>query len=287
MAGHRGGRRRGGDDHEEHADERWLLTYSDMITLLMALFVVLWSMGSTDAAKYDALSASLKDAFSGQILPGGEAILLPGSTSQSAPAAPEPPLPAIKPTSEGKGTGTDDGTRSDAPAREEEDLQKLKREIDAYAQSHGLKDEVQTEVMRRGLVVRVLTDKILFESGSAAIKPQSGQLLDALGRLLKTQVRNPIHVEGNTDSVPVSGGGFQTNWELSTTRATSVLRALIARGVWPGRLAAVGYADRQPIATNETEGGRRRNRRVELVVMRKSAAPATEAGSNTQGGTVR
>ena len=287
MAGHKGGKRRRGDDHEEHADERWLLTYSDMITLLMALFVVLWSMGSVDTKKYDALSLSLKDAFSGQILPGGEAVILPGSSSEAEQAPPEPPLPAIKPPGQGQEAGNGDGSRTDAPVKEEEDLQKLKRDIDSWTGRHGLKNEVQTEVLRRGLVVRVLTDRILFDSGSATIKPQSGQLLDALGRLLKTQVRNPIHVEGNTDNVPVSGGGFPSNWELSTTRATSVLRALIARGVWPGRLAAVGYADRQPISTNETEGGRRRNRRVELLVMRKSAAPATEAGSDTQGGTAR
>ena len=284
MAGRRNSRRRGGDEHEEHADERWLLTYSDMITLLMALFVVLWSMGSVDTKKYDALSMSLKDAFSGQILPGGEAVVLPGPSSQAAKSAAEPPIPAIKPPGD---NAPGDGQRTDAPIKEEEDLQKLKREIDEWTERHGLRNQVDTQVMRRGLVVRVLTDRILFESGSAEVKPASGQLLDALGRLLKTTVRNPIHVEGNTDNVPVSGGGFQTNWELSTSRATAVLRALISRGVWPGRLAAVGYADRRPISTNETAGGRRRNRRVELVVMRKSAAPATEAGSDTQGGTVR
>src|SRR3712207_4118025 len=143
MASRRGhGRRRGGhEDHEEHADERWLLTYSDMITLLMALFVVMWSMANVNTSKYEALSMSLKEAFSGKILPGGSAPLLPGNYSKAEQAAPEPPIPTIKPT---VGEAQGDGQRSDAPQKEEEDLEKLKREIDAYAQQHGLAREAET-----------------------------------------------------------------------------------------------------------------------------------------------
>jgi chemotaxis protein MotB len=231
----------------------------------------MWSMANVNTSKYEALSKSLKDAFSGKILPGGEAPLQPGKPSPQN--APEAPIPAIQPvTKDGQG----DGTRSDAPQKETEDLEKLEREIDQWAKDHGLEAEVETDIARRGLVVRVLTDKVLFDSGSADVKKQSDDLLDALSRLLKTTVRNPIQVEGNTDNVPVSGR-FPTNWELSTTRATTIVRELIRRGVWPDRLAATGYADRHPIATNATEAGRRRNRRVELVVLRQHAS-ATEAG---------
>ena len=262
-------RHSGGGGHEGGGGaERWLLTYADMITLLMALFVVMWSMANVNTSKYEALSLSLKDAFSGKILPGGEAVILPGSASKAEQAAPEPPIPTIQPvTDQAQG----DGQRSDAPKREVDDLEKLKREIDDWTRTHGLSSQVSTEIARRGLVVRVLTDKVLFASGSADVKPEAGPLLDALSRLLKTQVRNPIQVEGNTDNVPVSGR-FPTNWELSTTRATAVVRELISRGVWPGRLAATGYADRHPIAPNATEAGRRRNRRVELVVLRQQGA---------------
>jgi chemotaxis protein MotB len=261
--GGRKGKRRGG--HEApHADERWLISYADMITLLMALFVVLWSMGVVNTSKFEALSLSLKEAFSGRILPGGEAVVLPGSSSDREKATPEPPLPAIAPTikaSEG------DGRRADAAQKEAEDLERLKREIDAWTAANGLDRKVQTSVDRRGLVVRVLTDDVLFSSGSATVRPESDKLLDALSRLLKTQVRNPIQVEGNTDDVPVSGT-YPTNWELSTARATAIVRDLIRRGVWPDRLSATGYADRNPIASNATEGGRQRNRRVEIVVLR-------------------
>jgi chemotaxis protein MotB len=205
MSAHKGKKRRGHDDHEEHADERWLLTYADMITLLMALFVVMWSMANVNTSKYEALSKSLKDAFSGKILPGGEAPLQPGKPSPQN--APEAPIPAIQPvTKDGQG----DGTRSDAPRKETEDLEKLQRDIDQYVKDHGLEREVETDIARRGLVVRVLTDKVLFESGSAEVKKQADPLLDALSRLLKATVRNPIQVEGNTDNVPVAAGSRPT-----------------------------------------------------------------------------
>jgi chemotaxis protein MotB len=275
-------RKNKGGHGEDHVDERWLLTYSDMITLLMALFIVMWSMATVNTSKFEALSASLKDAFSGKILSGGEAIMQPGSSSSSEPSPPEPPLPAVKaiePTTKSQG----DGQRSDAPAKETEELDKLKKEIDAWTKTHGLAKEVETEVARRGLIVRVLTDRVLFDSGSAQIKPQADPLLDALSRLLKTEVRNPIQVEGNTDNVPVTGT-YPSNWELSTARATTVLRGMISRGVWAGRLGATGYAAEHPLTSNKTEAGRRRNRRVELVVLRKYAGG--QGGQNvTQGGT--
>ena len=261
--GGRKGRRRGGHD-APHADERWLISYADMITLLMALFVVLWSMGVVNTSKFEALSLSLKDAFSGRILPGGEAVVLPGSSSEKEQASPQPPFPTIVPTTK---AAEGDGKRADAAEQEAEDLEKLKKEIDSWTAANGLDRKVQTAVDRRGLVVRVLTDDVLFTSGSAAVKPESDKLLDALSRLLKTQVRNPIQVEGNTDTVPVSGT-YPTNWELSTARATAIVRDLIRRGVWPDRLSATGYADRNPIASNATEAGRQRNRRVEIVVLR-------------------
>jgi chemotaxis protein MotB len=271
------GRKKKGGHEEAHADERWLLTYADMITLLMALFIVMWSMATVNTSKFEALSASLKDAFSGKILSGGEAIMQPGSSSQSQAAAPTPPLPAIKAAEE---TSAADGKGA---AKETEELEKLKREIDAWTETHGLKRAVETQIARRGLIIRVLTDDVLFESGSAQIKPSADSLLDALSRLLKTQVRNPIQVEGNTDNVPVSGM-YPSNWELSTARATTVVRSLIQRGVWSGRLGATGYAAEHPLASNKTEAGRRRNRRVELVVLRKYAGGGQGGQTVTQGG---
>jgi chemotaxis protein MotB len=285
MAGHGGkhGKRRGGGDHEdEHPDERWLVSYADMITLLMATFCVMWSMATVNTSKMDVLSRSLREAFSGKILPGGEAVMQPGSSSKAEKASPEPPIPAIQPvTNDDEG----DGSRTDAGQQEAEDLKRLKHEIDGWVAVHGLERQVTSEIARRGLVVRVLTDHVLFDSGSAEIKPAADPLLDALARLLKSQVRNPIQIEGNTDDVPVSGR-YPTNWELSTARATAVVRDMIARGVWSGRLAATGYAAQHPIASNATEAGRRRNRRVELVVLRRHQG-GQGGQDSSQGGTGR
>jgi chemotaxis protein MotB len=255
-----------GKKHEEHADERWLLTYADMITLLMALFIVMWSMANVNTSKFEALSASLKDAFSGKILSGGTSIMATGGSSENQEAAKEDPIAAIRPA---VGSASGDGTRTDAAQKETEDLKELKEQIDAWASSHGLSKDVQVELVRRGLIVRVLTDKVLFNSGSATLKPQSADLLDTLSRVLKENVRNPIQVEGNTDNVPVTGR-YPSNWELSADRATQVVKALIRRGVWSGRLGAAGYASEHPIATNETPSGRALNRRVEIVVLRKN-----------------
>lgn len=270
-------RKKKGGHEEEHADERWLLTYADMITLLMALFIVMWSMSVVNAGKFDQLATSLKDGFSGKILPGGQAPLQPGSSDEAEQAAPEPPLPAIMPP----GRPTEgDGKRSDAAQVEQQSLEELKKEVDAYAKTNGLEAKLQSKITARGLVVTVLTDKVLFDSGSAQLRAGGDSLLDALARLLKTTVRNPIQVEGNTDNVPVSGQ-FPTNWELSTARASAVVRELIADGVNPDRLTAAGFADRHPIASNASEAGRQRNRRVELVVIRTNGQGG-QAGS--QGG---
>jgi len=282
MAGHGGKKgRKAHEDHDEHPDERWLVSYADMITLLMAMFLVMWSMATVNVSKLDVLSRSIREAFSGKVLPGGEAVMQPGPTSKADPKnTPEPPIQSIQPvTNDAEG----DGSRADAGKQEDDDLKRLKREIDGWVQMHGLEREVESTIARRGLVVRVLTDHVLFESGSADIKPAADPLLDALARLLKTQVRNPIQIEGNTDDVPVSGR-YPTNWELSTARATAVVRDMIGRGVWAGRLAATGYAAQHPIASNATEAGRRRNRRVELVVLRRHQG-GQGGQDSSQGGT--
>jgi chemotaxis protein MotB len=123
-------------------------------------------------------------------------------------------------------------------------------------------------IEERGLVVRVLTDKLLFDSGSAQLQPAGLPLLDEIARLLNVDHRHPITVEGNTDNQPIHSAQFPSNWELSTDRAAMVLRYLIAHGVTARRLSATGYADLHPLATNSTAAGRAKNRRVDIVLNR-------------------
>jgi chemotaxis protein MotB len=278
----RGGRRRSSHHHEaEHEnEERWLLTYADMITLLMTLFMVLFAISSVNTAKFEALKNSLAEAVSGKIVSGGPNIQESGASDHSEQPTPEPPVPAIQPVVEVKPStdGRSSSARSSpssAAAREQEDFKQLKRKIDTYAKEHGLQNKLQTDIARRGLVIRLLTDRVLFASGSAHLEPASTGLLTTLGHLLALEVRHPIVVEGHTDSRPIASAQFPTNWELSTSRATQVVRFFIRQRVAARRLQATGLAAQRPIASNSYDAGRSRNRRVEIVLVRQNSDPST------------
>jgi chemotaxis protein MotB len=259
-----GRRRRGGGTEPPSENERWLLTYADMITLLMALFMVMFSISSVNISKYKSLQSSLQEAFSGRILPGGKSIQeRGGSADRTDPSAPEPPAPAIVPTQ---------AQKAGAHPSEEDAFRALKQRIDSYAAGHGLAHQLQATVARRGLVIRLLTDRVLFDSGQAALKPQAAPLLGRIAQLVRTEVaRRPTVVEGHTDDVPIRDGSFPSNWELSTARASIVVRFLIRRGVSARHLSAAGFSATHPIASNRTLDGRHRNRRVEIVVLREAA----------------
>ena len=286
---HGRGRHRGGGGEHEDSGERWLLTYADMITLLMALFMVLFSISSVNISKYQTLQQSLKAAFSGNILPGGKAIAQQGSTANASHVPATFELQAIEPVAtEGasslqnsttQGTPGGQGAQSTqsvsaavvAPSsaqREESEFAQIKRELDAYAAAHGFSKSVQTSIEQRGLVIKVLTDDLLFPSGQATLDSQSYALLGEIAQLLNIDETHPIDVEGNTDNVPIHSAQFASNWELSTARASSVVEFLAEHGVAASRLTATGNSDQQPADSNATAAGRARNRRVEIVMRR-------------------
>jgi chemotaxis protein MotB len=295
MAGHGKGKRRGLPVEHEN-EERWLLTYADMLTLLFALFMVLFSISSVNISKYQVLQRSLKAAFSGAILSGGHAILRTGSQSTSAhnPATAEvPSIVPLTPTqaarsnsstssATGGGATVHNMTSAQVAAAlgsmakavsEQDEFAQLKQKLDGFAKSRGFGNAVQTDITRRGLVVTVLTDKLLFDSGSATLQPAGGPLLNEIVQLLNVDRTHPIIVEGHTDNIPISTAEFPSNWELSTARATSVVRYLIAHGIGAGRLGAAGYAALDPVASNATGAGRARNRRVDIVFERLNPLP--------------
>jgi chemotaxis protein MotB len=282
MAARRGNRRRASHHEVEHEnEERWLLTYADMITLLMTLFMVLFAISSVNTSKLDLLSKSLQEAISGKIVSGGASIQETGATDKTEQSTPQPPIPAIQPVIKTESPTSESGSAraaassSNAAAHEEQDFQELKRKIDAYAREHGLQAKLQATVEHRGLVIRLLTDDVLFASGQAVLEPGSQGLLTAISQLLVTEVRHPIVVQGHTDNRPITSAQFPTNWELSTARATQVVRFFIRHGVLPTRLQAAGVAAQRPIASNSNESGRSRNRRVEIVLVRLNSSPST------------
>jgi chemotaxis protein MotB len=266
-----------------------------MITLLMALFMVLFSISSVNISKYQTLQQSLKAAFSGSILPGGRSIMQSGSQSTTAhtPATAEiPSLVPLNPVAAAKANPSIASSKANQSAaslnskqleaalnsmsaalKEQSSFAALKQKLDAYAKEHGFANEVQTVIDRRGLVVRVLTDQLLFASGQATLQPEGFPLLNEVAQLLNVDQSHPITVEGHTDNVPISSSKYPSNWELSTDRATTVVRYLISKGVNHQRLGAVGYADLHPLTSNATAGGRAKNRRVEIVLQRINPVP--------------
>jgi chemotaxis protein MotB len=298
MAGH-GRRGRRGAAAEVENEERWLLTYADMLTLLFALFMVLFSISSVNISKYQVLQQSLKAAFSGSILPGGRSIHQSGSESTSAhrPATAEiPSLVPLTPTPTSHSSTSTGSANSSSSAQsqqaalssadlqaalnsmaasvsEQNDFVSLQRKLDLYAQTHGFGKDVQATIERRGLVVNVLTDKLLFASGEASLQTAGLPLLNEIGQLLNVDKTHPIIVEGYTDNQPIASEEFPSNWELSTARATNVVRYLISQGVNANRLGAAGYAALHPIASNATAAGRALNRRVEIVFERLNPVP--------------
>ena len=263
-----GRRRRGAGGGHDGPDERWLLTYADMITLLMALFIVMFAISSVNTSKFELLQKSLKDAFSGNVLPGGEAVLQTGGNPKGheTPKV-EPPIPAIQPLIQ-KEFHKQQQKRQGSQGTEDEQFKQVKRNLDQYAAQHGLKKKLETEITRRGLVIRLLTDGVLFDSGEAKIKQSAMPVLGKIAGLLQVDADHPINVEGHTDNVPIRSSQYPTNWELSTARAASVVRLLIADNAPADRLGAVGYAQLHPIASNSSAAGRSRNRRVEIVLLR-------------------
>jgi chemotaxis protein MotB len=276
MARH-GKKRRGHDDHGEHVDERWLVTFADLMVLLFALFMILWSISSVNTSKFESLQRSLSEAFSGKVVPGGHAIMQSGGANNIKTPSANEPFSSLQPSTGGT---TSEKTSRAAAEAEERSLKEVQRRIEAIARREGISGKVQARLTKDGLFVRVLTDDLLFDSGSATVKPQSERLLGAIGRVFASEGKHPVRVEGHTDNVPVSGL-YPSNWELSGARAAGVARAFIGAGVRPDRLTASGRADLDSIATNGTDAGRTLNRRVEILLPRMVAMPKLSKKSSS------
>lgn len=264
--------------HDEHPDERWLLTYADMITLLMALFIVMFSISSVNKGKFDELSKSLNSAFNGPpVMSGGEAIKETGAEAGVPTPAAAPPRPSLQEAFAPQSSG-----QASSAQEEQADLKRLEQMIQAAAAKAGIKDKVQTEVSKDGLTIRLKTDGLLFDSGSASIKSGALPIINDLARLLRADGRHAVMVSGHTDTQPISGT-YPSNWELSAARASAVVRQLITDKVAPARLTATGRAFYDPIATNATVAGRASNRRVELFLPRSQSASSVAAESAAAG----
>jgi chemotaxis protein MotB len=269
--------KRGGHHEEEHEnEERWLVSFADMMTLLFCLFMVLFAISSVNTSKFEELAKSLQDAFSGKVMSGGKALMTTGGSEQSAQSQPTPPLPALMPVTQAandKASSLTPSKQQQAAEAEQEDFRRLKRRIDNIARQDGLQGRVETTIDARGLIVRLLTDKVFFDSGQAVIKPGAHNLLDAVAAVIRDEHTHPLVVEGHTDSQPMHSGQYPSNWELSGARAAAVVREFARIGVLQKRMSLAGFASEEPADTNTTAAGRAHNRRVDVVLTRLHTLP--------------
>ena len=276
--------------HEEHENhERWLVSGYDMMTLLFAVFVVLYAISSTNTSKVKALQQSLQEAFSGPVLTGGRAIQQTGDTSAGQRSASANPLPSQTPAEavreamqSTEQTSQDQRDAAAAAAKlaaqEQQDFEALKRKIDKAVADAGLTAKVSTTISERGLKVRLLTDKLFFDSGSAVVNAGALPTLGKIGGIIATEAKHPVEVEGHTDDRPIATSQFPSNWQLSGARAGAVVQRLIGAGVSGGRVSLAGYAAQHPVSRNANAAGRARNRRVEIVLTRLHGATSSHGG---------
>ena len=288
MAARRRHKKHHEEEHENH--ERWLVSGYDMMTLLFAVFVVLFAISSTNVSKVKLLQQSLQEAFSGPVFTGGRAMMQRGGTSQADKTSPTPPLPPVMPADavaqamnpkveqSASEAAKAAAAQAELAAREEESFQALKRKIDALVAEAGIANKVSTTISRRGLKIRLLTDKLFFDSGSAVINARAVPTLAKIGGVIAEEGRHPVEVEGHTDDRPIRTSQYPSNWQLSGARAAAVVQELTADGVTGKRLSLAGYAAVHPVASNSSASGRARNRRVEIVLTRLHGADPSQGG---------
>ena len=247
---------------QEHVNtERYMLTYSDMITLLMMFFIIMYASSNVDATKYRQISDSFKIAFS-----GGQTIVGSGDSMDAKNSS-------ARSNKESNGQVKNDKVNQ----QEENRLNQVKQTIDNYIQQNNMTGSVSTEIEERGLVVSI-RDTLFFDSGKADVKPEFQKKIVEIGKILNT-IDNYIRIEGHTDNVPISNYKYMDNLDLSTSRANVVLRVLQNQSnINPKRLTSMGYGEQRPVADNNTEAGREKNRRVDIVVI-DSKFNATEDNS--------
>jgi chemotaxis protein MotB len=256
-------RRKRSRPHSNH--ERWLVSYADFITLLFAFFVVLYASSQVDKRKVGKLSLAIQVAFQELGVFPASTTQIPLDTSEPMPFSTVQAIENVKHTA-GLGRIASPPEDSLATTSEETDLATLQTQLREALHHEIALHEVALHRESEGLVIS-LQEFGFFDSGSATIKPESVSALDRIASILAIRTYR-LRIEGHTDNVPIHTATMASNWELSTARATELVRLLILRHRFaPERLAAAGYAEYHPVASNLTAAGRAQNRRVDIVIL--------------------
>ena len=243
------------EDHENL--ERWLVSYADFMTLLFATFVVLYALSQINVNEFKKIEESIRKAFSVQsILDGGSGVMSQGETVLDASSAADSVIDSLM-------------LEFISQKYEQESYEQIKKEVDNLNKSGELSG-VTAKLDERGLVIVVSDKDLLFKSGSAELTDEAKKILEKVGKLIVEKfAMHIIKVEGHTDNMPISGGRYPSNWELSSARASAIVRFLIDRfKILPNLMAAVGYAETRPAEKGTDASALAKNRRVEIVVQR-------------------
>ena len=230
--------------HEEEPEnlERWLLTYADLITLLLGLFVILYSMSQIDKTKYQDFASALTRQFGSKtVLAGNKGVLFTPSTKTGRAQSPQ------------------------FSAKSSTRKKKIVKQLILQFREQIQAGKMEIRETRDGVAIN-LPEKLLFETGKADIRPDARETLDSIAVFLDS-IQNPLRVEGHTDNVPIHTDLFPSNWHLSVARGMNVGYYFLNAKLPPKRLALAGYSEYRPIASNDAEEGRIKNRRVEIVII--------------------
>ena len=234
--------------HEEEASEAWLLPYSDLMTLLLALFICLFAISQTDETKLSQMAQAFSSAF-----------------NMGGPSFFQGAGPGMSPQ---RDVMSDEDGGMEAYLAENSQMEAVKRQLDAYIEQNNLDDQVSTQMTEDGLMIRI-KEQALFPSGSAELTAGVQRIGPVIAALV-APIPQRILVTGHTDNVPMSSGAYPSNWELSSARAINFMKYIIAQDgrMNPARFSAMGRSEYKPIADNSTPEGRAQNRRVEVLIER-------------------
>lgn len=240
-------------------DDSWLLPYADMLTLLLALFIVLFSMSEVDVKKFERLAYIFHSEFA------SEAGIIDRGTSIVPEDEPVNQLP--KDDEEEKEEELEESLEEQLQLEEYEELRAMQQNIDDYIATNSLTETLGTKLTSEGLLVTVRTD-ITFDSGSAEVKEHGREIAKEIASFLSTDPPHEIVVNGHADDVPIANAQYRSNWELSTMRAIQFMYLLLEDvDIGPEWFSARGYGEYRPVVPNTSEENRAINRRVEVLIL--------------------
>lgn len=247
-------RRKKKHHHEEHMDESWLIPYADLLTLLLALFIVLFASSSVDAQKFQAMSQAFNQIFTG------------GSGVMDYPTpVPESDLGDHKKKDEQKPLTVDEV--EEAKKKDRKELEDLQKKVNNYIAANELQKQFATELTSEGLLLTI-RDNVLFQSGSAVVASKDQGVAQELSGLLEMDSPRSVIISGHTDDIPISNARYESNWELSVMRAVNFMKIILKNtNLDPRWFSAKGFGEFKPVASNDTIEGRAKNRRVEVLIL--------------------